>query len=251
VEIIQSDNATPTTKPTFEACSTEVISIIARRKSSWAYVSIMEWNEVSNILLEHIWAKWSLYDPVKAKSLEHWANRVITNRLFNLRRDLIGRYSRPCIGGGKASGQHCVYNSGGTGCSFTASKKQCSECPLYAEWQKTREPQFNIKNNVALEYHAQEVSNIQGDFSDVDGIKKKLDAAMHEELTTWEWHIYKALYIDHLSPTETSEHLQLIVKTWKRAPRANEVAGYQSVLQHKRQLEGMMREWLRREDHIT
>jgi len=238
--------------PTFEESYPEIDIIVGRRKSSWAYISVMDWKEVRAHLIERIWAKWELYDPAKAQSLEHWANRVITNALLNLRRDCLLRHARPCIGGGKAGGKHCSYNSGGESCEapWVKSKKQCSECSLYAEWQRTRESQFNIKSNVALEHHAQEVSNIQGDFSDIDDIKKQLDAAMKKELTPWEWHIYRAIFIEHLTPTETSEQLQALVKTWKRAPRAEETAGYQGVLQIKREIEKMMKLWLSREGHI-
>lgn len=246
-----SEQATAATKPTFEECSTEILTIIGRRRSSWTYLSLMEWQDVNALLLERIWKKWHTYDPAKAKTLEHWVNRLITNALLNLRRDLYLRLAKPCIGGGKSNGKSCVFNLGGDSCSHTKSKKQCSECPLYAEWEKTREPQFKIKSNVSLEHHAQEVSNIQGDFSDINEIKERLDEAMKKELTPWEWHTYKAIYIEHLSPTQTSERLQAIVKTWKRTPRPEEQTAYQAVLQNKHRFEMMMKDVLRRAGHIN
>ncbi len=242
--------ATPT-KPSFEESAQEVIAIIETRRSSWTYLSLMEWSDVSAILRERIWRKWHLYEPAKAKNLEHWVNTVITHALLNLRRDNLLRYARPCIGGGKTNGKSCAYNLGGDSCGFTKGGKQCAECPLYAEWQQTREAQLNLKSNVALEHHAQEVSNIQGDFNDIEAIKDQLDARMKEELTQWEWKVYTLLYVQHLTPTMASVKLEELVKTWKRAPREEEQFSYQAVLQKGRWFKELMHDVLRREGHIS
>lgn len=236
--------------PSFESCYTDITKIVAKRRSSWSLHTYMEWEDVASHLTLRIWNKWSLYDPTKAKSLEHWANRVITHALFNLRRDLLYRHARPCIGGGKAGGRPCTYNQGGDSCSFTKSKKQCVECPLYADWQKSKAVEHNIRASVALENHTQEVSNIQCDFMDIDGIKQRLDEQMKTQLTRWEWRIYAWLFIDHLSPILVSERLQEVVKTRKRPLGQDELIGYQSVLSQRKRFEAMMRDYLSRMGHI-
>ncbi len=235
-------------RTTFDIAYPEIATIVASRRSSWTYLSVMEWSDVSAQLIERIWMKWDKYDP--AEPLENWTNTLISNALFNLRRDLVLRYARPCIGGGKAGGIHCVYNKNNDSCTATPSGKQCSECPLFADWQRNRQHKHNLKSSIALEHHAQEVSNIQGDFSDIDAIKGALDKQMKKELTQWEYRIYKMLYMQHLTPAQTSERLEAYSKTKKRALKSDEQFSYQAILRQKRWLKDMMKEVLRRNGHI-
>jgi hypothetical protein len=238
-----------TAKPAFEHAYPEIKRIVETRRGSWTYTSLMEWTDVSAIIVERAWRKWDTFEPAKGP-LENWLNRLISHALINLRRDLLLRWSRPCIGGWNARGKTCFHNLGGETCAITKSHKQCAECPIYADWQKAREHQLHIKSTVALEHHAQEAHNIQGDFTDAAEIKDKLDAAMKEELTPGEWRVWYCLYVKHMKPSEASTHLEALVKTWKRLPRPDEIYGYQSILQTSRRLKEIAMEWLRREDHI-
>lgn len=238
-------------KPTFEEAYPEIAIIVAKRRGDWTYVSIIPWQDISQDLLLHINKKWHLYNPAKAPKLEHWVNTVISNALLNYRRDKGNqRWTRPCVGGGKSNGKSCVYNQGGDSCAYTSSGIQCSQCPLYAEWEKRRQHLFHLKSNVALENHAQEVSNMQGDFSDIEGVKNSLDAAMVKELTRWEGKIYRALFQKHLTPNETCEWLLKEASKRKRPLGPNEPTSYSAVLTMQREFKGMMKEWLRREGHI-
>lgn len=239
----------PPSKPTFEESYPEVNRIVQSRRGSWTYISLMEWADVSAILIEHTWKKWNKFDPAKGP-LEHWLNRLISYRLINLRRDLLLRWSRPCIGGWNARGKTCVHNLGGDACEITSTNKQCEQCPIYADWKKGREHQLHLKSPVALDYHIQEVSSMPGDFHDYDGIKKKVDTLMRGELTQWEFKAYTLLYVQYLSPTATSQALEKLIKSWKRAPREEEQYEYQAVLSMQRRFKQMMVQVLRREGHI-
>jgi hypothetical protein len=237
-------------KPTFEEAYPEIASIVAKRRRDWTYLSILPWEDVSQMILLRLYTKWDHYNPTKAPKLEHWVNTVITHALLNLKRDLAGRYARPCIGGGKSNGKSCTFNQGGDSCTYTSSGTQCSECPLYAEWVKKRQPMLHIQSNVALENHSQEVSNIQDDFIDTNQIKDALDVAMLAELSRWEGKVYKCLFQRHLSPTDTCVWLLKDASKRKRPLAANEQASYSAVLILQREFKGMMKEWLRREGHI-
>ncbi len=171
------------TKLPFDDVLPELQRIVASRRGAWTYLSLMEFADVSQELVLRLFKKYHTFNPERG-SLEHWANRVITNALLNLRRDVTGRFSRPCVGGGKAAGKSCTYNTGGDTCSYTKSGKQCAECPLYADWAKGRQHQFNIKSTVALDNHAQEVSNQQQDFLDIEGIQATLHRRMREDART-------------------------------------------------------------------
>mgnify|MGYP001560078143 CR=1 FL=1 len=93
-------------KPTFEQCVPEIKRIVWSRKGGWTHVSLMEWQDVASLSVTRIWKQWHLYDP--KRPLENWANTVISNVFKNLKRDLRGRYDRPCVGGGKANGSSCA-----------------------------------------------------------------------------------------------------------------------------------------------
>ncbi len=234
-------------KPSFESCIPEVKRIVWSRKGGWTHVSLMEWKDVASECVIRIMKQWHLYDP--KRPLENWCNTLISNVVKNLKRDLGGRYSRPCIGGGKANGASCAYNHGGDSCTLTKSGTQCAECPLYAEWEKTRRHQFNIKSTVALEFHSQEVSTMPQEVFDADVVKSLVDAQMKTNLTQWEWRVYDALYIQHLKPAEASHHLQSLIQGWKRAPREGELTTYQFVLEKQRWFRELMMEILRREGY--
>ncbi len=237
----------PSTKPTFEESFPEIRRIVWSRKGGWSHLSLMEWSDVAAIVTARIWEKWDLYDP--AKPLENWCNTLISNSFKNLKRDLGGRWHRPCVGGGKANGSSCAHNLGGDTCEVTKSRTQCAECPLYAEWEKTRRHQFNIKVPVALENHTREVGDMPGESFDIKAVEATVHQQMKVNLTQWEWRIYHALYVRHLKPAAVSEELQELPKTWKRALRAEEQTSYAFVLDRQRWFKELMFDILKREGY--
>ena len=236
-------------KPTFEASLPEITRILHSRRSAWTYTSIAAWEDVSQEILLRLIKKWHKFDP-KRGPLEHWLNRFISNAIQNEKRDRGGnRWAKPCIGGGKSNGRSCAYNTGGDTCSYTKSGKQCAECPLYKAWSLGRQHQFNIKSTVALDNHAQEVSNQPQDFLDIADIQATLHRRMREETTPWEWRIFVCLYIKHLTPVQTGAVLEAVAKKWKRAPRAEERYDYQFILSQQRWCKQMMYAILKREGY--
>lgn len=236
-------------KPTFEECYSEISRIVATRREEWVYLSVMPWEEVANLVMIRIHTKWHLYIPSRAPKLEHWVNTVITNALFNLKRQQ-RRFCRPCLNSDKNTGRHCVYNLGGEACAYTPSGRQCDECPLYKAWSLKRQHQFNVQVHVALEHHTQEVANMQGDFTDAGRVKEWLDTEMLKDLSRWEGKVYRALWCRNLTPAETSEWLLKEAKGRKRPLGPNELASYSACLAYKREFEQMMKLHLRRAGHI-
>lgn len=241
----------PIVKPTFEAALPEIMRIVASRRGSWAYISIMPWEDVSQHLLMRAFQKWPLYDPAKGP-LENWLNTLISRELINLRRDLYLRTAKPCVGGftGRANGKHCEYNLGGDACAFTRSKVQCAECPVYAKWQRERESQHHVKAQVSLENHTQEAHNMPDDSIDVMAIKEWLHKAMLAELTRWEGRVYRLSIVQELPPAQVVEILEKEVAKRKRPLAAQEGYTYGHILQYNRTFRGMMRVLLLREGHI-
>ena len=210
---------------TFEERLPQLITLLSIRKSNWR-LTIMDWEDVSQIILTHFFNKYEKFDPnqphggknlTEEKKFEHWANRVITNQINNILRNNLYKFSRPCING-------CPMNAGDFLCQITKSGKQCSECPLYAKWKQRKGDQYNIAASLPIENHSQEVSNKPTDFLDVDRAKLVIDTKLKVLLNSNEWQMYDLIWIKHLTPEEAG-------KTLKYKPCKNsKIPGYQAYM---------------------
>lgn len=238
---------TPQEKPTFEASIDEIRLIVRKRKGSWTLLSYKEWDDVAQEAITRAWQKWHLFNPAKGP-LERWLNRLITRFLFNLRRDLLNRHARPCVGGWNAQGKMCVYNLGGDACGHTPSGRQCVECKVYADWKRAKEPLHHIKASVTIENHTQEVNNIQSDFMDIEGAKRIIDTKMRARLSPWERNVYRLVYIEHLTPVQASKQLKVMAAKRKRPLGPEDVVDYQSILGLCKQMKAIMIQIIQHED---
>lgn len=175
--------------------------IVNKRKNSWT-LSTLAWEDVESILITRIWQKLPLYQP--EQPFENWANRLISRAISNLLRDNCYKHARPCITANPAGGI-CAFNEGGDRCGFTASGKQCAECPLYAKWQRKKEAAHNINSSLPLEHHDMEVQNIQEDFLNYEGAKQIIDERILAQLNPHDAKVYRLLFIEHLSMEEVSK----------------------------------------------
>jgi len=184
-------------KASFESKISEINQEISKRKHKWNLTSLawMDFSDVSQILRIHIYKKWNLYDP--KKPLAPWINRIVSNQIKNLIRNNYGNYSRPCL--------KCAAAEQEDGCSIYAS--QCSKCPLYAKWEKSKKSAHNIKLPVALENHTQEVHNIIEDEIDIEKTAKNIHAKMQQVLKPIEWKFYDLYYIQHKSEEESAKSM--------------------------------------------
>jgi DNA-directed RNA polymerase specialized sigma24 family protein len=184
-------------KASFESKISEINQEINKRKHKWNLTSLawMDFSDVSQILRIHIYKKWNLYDP--KKPLAPWINRIVSNQIKNLIRNNYGNYSRPCL--------KCAAAEQEDGCSIYAS--QCSKCPLYAKWEKSKKSAHNIKLPVALENHTQEVHNIIEDEIDIEKTAKNIHAKMQQVLKPIEWKFYDLYYIQHKSEEESAKSM--------------------------------------------
>jgi hypothetical protein len=184
-------------KASFESKISEINQEINKRKHKWNLTSLawMDFSDVSQILRIHIYKKWNLYDP--KKPLAPWINRIVSNQIKNLIRNNYGNYSRPCL--------KCAAAEQEDGCSIYAS--QCSKCPLYAKWEKSKKSAHNIKLPVALENHTQEVHNIIEDEIDIEKTAKNIHAKMQQVLKPIEWKFYDLYYIQHKSEEDSAKSM--------------------------------------------
>ncbi len=223
----------------FELRVPELRKILSKRKGGWT-LSTLDWEDVEIMLLTRLWHKFHLYDAEKGP-LENWANTVISRAMYNLLRDNLFCYQRPCVASGPAGGL-CVFNQGGDRCGFTTSGAQCSECPLYAKWQRKKESQYNIKASLPIEFHAQEVHNLQEDFFDIEAAKLVIDKKMIEQLDKVEGKIYVLLFVEHKSIEEVGKIMRY------KKQRGSKISGYQVLKKLCTKFKEMAREIIQREE---
>jgi DNA-directed RNA polymerase specialized sigma24 family protein len=215
-------------KVTFENKISEINQEINKRRHKWNLTTLawMDFSDVSQILRIHIYKKWNLYDP--NKPLAPWVNRIVSNQIKNLIRNNYGNYSRPCL--------RCAAAEQEDGCTIYAS--QCSKCPLYAKWEKSKKSAHDIKLPVALENHTQEVHNIIEDEIDIEKTAKNIHAKMQQVLKPIEWKFYELYYIKHKSEEESAKLMGY--KTTEK----NRKIGYKQVKNLKKSIMTKVKKYL-------
>ena len=204
----------------FEDCIETINFEINKRKNKWNLTALawMDFDDVSQILRVHIYKKWHLYDP--SKPLPPWINRIITNQIKNLIRNNYGNFTRPCL--------RCAAAEGNDLC--TIYQKQCSDCPLYAQWEKTKKRAHDAKLPLSLENHAKEVHSIPSDNCNIEEAAKKLHKKMQSILKANEWLVYRYLYIDFLAEEEVAK------KMGYKTTEKNRQPGYKQIKNIKKSI---------------
>lgn len=200
-------------KPTFENCIIEINSEIIKRKNKWNLTAInwMDFNDVSQILRIHIYKKWHLYDS--KKPLAPWVNRIISNQIKNLIRNNYSNFTRPCL--------KCAAADGEDGCAIY--QNQCSSCPLFANWEKTKKNAHDTKLTVSIENHSQEINDMPMNNINLDEAAKNIHCKMQKILKPIEWKVYNHLYVEGKDEEQTAKLMGY------RTSEKNRIAGYKQI----------------------
>lgn len=204
------------TEALFKVHYAEILAMVERRRHSWILTSIVEWQDVSSIVMTRIWKNFGKYDPTQP--LDKWVNTVTTNALKNLGRQHLYKHARPCVSASGAYGTPCVFNRGGNACSKTPSKIQCAECPLFAKWQAKKEAQFNVSTPLSLENHTDESKNRINDTVDISAAKTVIDAKIMASLDRREARLYRYLYIKNLTPEQAGKKMRFKLQKNSKIP---------------------------------
>lgn len=212
-----------------------------KRRGKWFLKSLawMDYDDVKQIIRTHLYKKWSQWD--QERPLKPWLNRIISNQLKNILRNYYSNFARPCL--------NCPFNQSGVAddgekgfCGFTASRTQCSECPLYAKWEKTKKAAFDIKMPVAIENHIHEVE-CRGSISFLlEDAERKLHSEMKKVLSTKNYEIYEMLFI--LNMTEEEAAAKLGYRTTEKGRKA----GYKQIKNLKKQFKAKAERILKTKD---
>mgnify|MGYP001559138547 CR=1 FL=1 len=182
----------------FEDCYDEIIKIIKGQRHKWQLDSIawLDYSDIEQILLRHIWLKWGQYD--QSKSLGGWVVTIVKNQMINLSRNVYQSFVSPCHG--------CASAEGGNLCRLFETSENPT-CPLYARWIKTKQSAYNTKLPVALENHTQEVFDLPSTELDYDKIIPQFHIKIRKLLSGYEYKIYKMLYIDNIDEEKAAQIL--------------------------------------------
>lgn len=197
--IIQEEN-----KPSFEESLPIIQTELNKRRHKWHLKAIMwmDWDDVYQIIIFHIFKKWEQYKPSEGP-LVRWVNRIISNQFINILRNVYMSSARPCITQGG-----CYYNLGDDSCGYTTNKKQCSECKVYAIWEQSSKKQANnLKLSLPMENHLTEIFNLPSQEFDYEKAESCLHKEMKKILRPHEWRVYELMIIMHLSDSEIAKKL--------------------------------------------
>lgn len=181
----------------FEECLPIIEREIQKRKSKWTLDAIawMDWEDVSQNLRIHIANKFEKWD--QARPLQNWLARVIHNQLVNAIRNHYSNFSPIC--------NKCQAFDGCDECSIYS--KQRDNCPLFANWKKTKLSAYNVKLPLSSFYHEQELHDIPHDGVDMDKAAHNIHIQMKTVLKLHEYKIYSMLFIDHKTEQEVADRL--------------------------------------------
>lgn len=205
----------------FEDKKDIIVSEINKRRSKWQLkaISWMDFDDIRQLILIHVYEKWSQWD--QKRPLEPWLNTLISNRIKNLVRDNYGAFKRPCLG--------CAANQGNDLCSIYI--KQCSDCPLYAKWVKTKKRAYDVK--LPVSYHDTEKQQVQEHVlnqtdKEIDYEKgfAVINAKMKERLKPEHYKIYKMIYIENKSDDVVAETLGYKKSKYNNRSRYKQIENY-------------------------
>jgi hypothetical protein len=214
--------------PTFEGSIKIIDGEIAKRRSLWNLSSIqwMDFDDVAQIIRIHINEKWPLYNP--ERPLVPWLNTVISHRIKNIIRDIYGNFVRPCL--------RCAAAEPDNLCKIYTS--QCSRCPLYAAWEKSKKRAYEVKIPVPIENHLNhtECSLIDGGYNDTQEIDKQaaaIHARMKQVLKPIEWNVYNLLFIENLTEEEVAGKMGYKTSENGRKPGYKQIRNLRKTIMEK------------------
>lgn len=192
----------------FEDCIEKIDLEINKRRSRWNLTALswMDFDDVSQIIRIHIFKKWHLYD--QSKSLAPWINTLISNQIKNLIRNNYGNYCRPCLKCAAAESDSLCYIYG----------TQCSSCPLFAQWEKTKKAAYLTKLPTPLESVQQETEKLELQEFDFNTVLKRLNLKLKEVLKSNEWTVYENLYLKNKTEQEVAKILGYKTSEKNRSP---------------------------------
>ena len=202
----------------FEECLPYIDNEIIKRRSRWLLnrISYMDYDDVSQIIRSHIFRKWEKWD--QSQPLPNWVNAVISHQTRNIIRNIYTSYVRPCV--------QCPANEGGDLCRIYG--KQCSECPVYKNWEKAKAKKHAIELAESFEEVEETLKSKLTTHKDLNYTAEQLHQWILPRLTNIQRKVYTLLFIDNL------EEIEVAKRCGYRTSEAKRSAGYKAIEKMKK-----------------
>lgn len=172
---------------TFESQIKVIDLAIAQHAKNWTLKARpdIDFDDVAQLIRIHINKKFSQWD--QTRNLVPWLHRIIRNQIINILRNVYSGMSRPCL--------KCSASLDGDMCSLFI--KQCSKCPLFAKWEKTKKKKSDVHLPVSLEHHANTMMSMPNVDINFDKAIPLLNQRLKKVLKPTEWQFYDLMYIQN------------------------------------------------------
>lgn len=206
--------------PSFEESISIIDNEISKRRNKWNLSSLtwIDFDDVSQIIRIHIYKKWHLYNP--KKPLAPWVNRIISNQIKNLIRNNYLNFIKPCA--------QCPEAEPDEGCKKFG--KQCSNCPLFKEWEKNKKHAYNLNMPVSFDSLENCIETSYNDSIDIDKFKLDLDEKMKKFLKPLEWKLYEMLYIKKMTEKQAAKKMGYKSTEENRNPGYKQIKNMQKAI---------------------
>jgi hypothetical protein len=221
-------------KPEFLECYDEILSVVNSRRFKWHLDSVpsISWDDIKQIILNHLFIKWHLFDPNKG-SLKTWVLVVSSNQIRNQLRNHYGSFQKVCV--------RCDQYEGNDLCKKFGTCDS-SKCELLKMWETRKKSKHDISLALPIENHLNECHEITQENIDVDKTAIVLHARMKEVLKPFDWAVYEMLFVKNMS----EEAVAKILKFKTNEP--GRTAGYKQINNIKKRIMILVREVLNKED---
>lgn len=214
----------------------QIETAIERKRAKWNLdaVAYIDYDDIKQIIMTHIYKKWHLWD--QSKPIEPWLSRVVSNQFKNLLRNHYGNYVRPCL--------QCKFNNGGDACSKTKSGIQNESCQEYKQWSVKKKAAYDIKLAVTMEGHINEVNEKRDSFLNLESATAKLSAEMKTHLGERHFNAFKMMYIENKTDEQIAKYLGFKTNEKKRS------AGYKQIKNLKKIFQARARQIIQDRDIV-
>lgn len=171
---------------------------IEKRRRKWTLKGVVavDFDDVKQILMRHLFIKLDMYDPAKSP-LSHWTNTIISNQISNILRNNYYSCARPCL--------KCACQLPLESCELYG--EQTNACSVYKKWEETKKSAHDIRLALPSENHQQEIYDIPNIHSDLLPQIAEMHLKMKKVLKKFEYRIYECLFIFNLSEIQTAKKL--------------------------------------------
>ena len=220
----------------FEDKLEQIEKALEKKRMKWDLDAVpsVDYDDIKQIIMTHIYKKWKLWD--QTKPIEPWLSRVVSNQFKNLLRNYYGNYVRPCL--------RCPFSGGGDLCEKNSSGIQDNSCAEYKDWEKRKKSAYDIKLAVTIENHTNEVYGREDSFLNIEQATERISIELKPQLNEKQYQAFRMLFIENHPEEKVAAFLGYKTSEKKRS------AGYKQIKNLKKIFQERVKEILKNKDII-